>query len=91
MIKSLAADPHRDYGAREIKRVIDRYIREPLSNLIDKKLLNTGDWIVIDVSSDKKELEFSKMPGGAGLGQLPSDSLQDTYLSRNPILVKTNK
>ncbi|MBV8809458.1 MAG: ATP-dependent Clp protease ATP-binding subunit [Acidobacteriaceae bacterium] len=36
------------YGARHLKRAIERLIVHPLSNLIGTNQVNTGDWIEID-------------------------------------------
>ena len=48
-----------EYGARELKRVMERYIAEPISNLIGSLQLITGDCLT--VSSDGKELTFEKV------------------------------
>ena len=44
------------YGARHLKRAIERLLVQPLSNLIASQQIRGGDWLQVDVA-----------PGGLGL------------------------
>jgi ATP-dependent Clp protease ATP-binding subunit ClpB len=52
------------YGARHLKRAIERLLVQPLSNLIATDQIRTGDWIRIDFSSDAGQLVFLKEAEG---------------------------
>ncbi len=47
------------YGARHLKRAIERLLVHPLSNLIASSQVNTGDWIQIDFDTERKCLMFT--------------------------------
>jgi len=46
------------YGARPLKRAIQRYIEDPLSEKILLAEFSRGDEIDVDVSTDGTRLEF---------------------------------
>lgn len=48
------------YGARHLKRAIERHLVYPLSNLISTKQIDLGDNLMVDYDSSKKELTFKK-------------------------------
>jgi ATP-dependent Clp protease ATP-binding subunit ClpB len=52
------------YGARHLKRAIERLLVQPLSNLIATDQIRTGDWIRVDLNSDVGELIFLKEAEG---------------------------
>jgi ATP-dependent Clp protease ATP-binding subunit ClpB len=52
------------YGARHLKRAIERLLVQPLSNLIATDQIRTGDWIRIDFSADAAQLIFLKEAEG---------------------------
>lgn len=47
------------YGARHLKRAIERLLVHPVSNLIATNQVNTGDWIQIDFDGERKCLVFT--------------------------------
>ncbi len=47
------------YGARHLKRAIERLLVHPLSNLIATNQVNTGDWIKADFDSEHNSLIFT--------------------------------
>ncbi|MDQ2712409.1 MAG: AAA family ATPase [Acidobacteriota bacterium] len=47
------------YGARHLKRAIERLLVHPLSNLIATSQVATGDWIKADFDSERKCLLFT--------------------------------
>ncbi len=52
------------YGARHLKRAIDRLLVQPMSNLIATEQVRGGDWIRVDFDSDGKSLNFFKEAEG---------------------------
>lgn len=61
------------YGARHLKRAIERFLVYPLSNLVATEQVGLGDLVNVDLSEDTGRLVFSKRSGGA-LIQEPSES-----------------
>jgi ATP-dependent Clp protease ATP-binding subunit ClpB len=53
------------YGARHLKRAIERFLVYPLSNLVATHQVGLGDLLVVDYSSEVSKLVFSKEAGGA--------------------------
>ena len=53
------------YGARHLKRAIERYVVCPLATLLATDQVSLGDVISIDWSGSEQRLAFSKKAGGA--------------------------
>lgn len=51
------------YGARHLKRSIERFLVYPLSNLVATQQLETGDFVMVDFDKEKQGLIFSKQAG----------------------------
>ena len=51
------------YGARHLKRAIERFLVYPLSNLVATQQVETGDMVTIDYDEEQKKLLFSKQAG----------------------------
>jgi ATP-dependent Clp protease ATP-binding subunit ClpB len=62
--KTLLAEQGFDpvYGARPLKRVIQRYLQDPLATQILEGNVREGDHIIVDVSEDGQGLSFSTIP-----------------------------
>jgi ATP-dependent Clp protease ATP-binding subunit ClpA len=52
------------YGARHLKRAIERLLVHPLSNLMATKQVIAGDWIQADFDPDSRSLVFTKEAEG---------------------------
>ena len=65
------------YGARHLKRAIERFLVYPLSNLVATEQLETGDFVAIDFDDDKEKLVFSKQTGKMIVNDAPEDSFED--------------
>lgn len=52
------------YGARHLKRAIERLLVQPLSNLIATDQIRTGDWIRVEFDADRGQLMFLKEAEG---------------------------
>jgi ATP-dependent Clp protease ATP-binding subunit ClpB len=53
------------YGARHLKRAIERFLVYPLSNLVATGQIGLGDLVQVDLSNVAGKLTFSKKSGGA--------------------------
>lgn len=53
------------YGARHLKRSIERFLVYPISNLVATAQVATGDLVVIDFDDETAKLVFTKEDGGA--------------------------
>ena len=51
------------YGARHLKRAIERFLVYPLSNLVATEQVETGDLVMIDYDEDGDKLTFAKQSG----------------------------
>ncbi len=51
------------YGARHLKRSIERFLVYPLSNLVATQQVETGDLVSVDFDDEKKILTFTKQAG----------------------------
>jgi ATP-dependent Clp protease ATP-binding subunit ClpA len=56
-----------EYGARHLKRVVERLIVQPLSRLIASGQIVNGDFIQIDYGPHSRELTFSLQDEGLGV------------------------
>ena len=53
------------YGARHLKRSIERFLVYPLSNLVATDQVGLGDLVHVDLQEGQNKLVFSKRSGGA--------------------------
>ncbi|MDT7806985.1 MAG: ATP-dependent Clp protease ATP-binding subunit ClpB [Acidobacteriota bacterium] len=53
------------YGARHLKRAIERFMVYPLSNLVATDQVGLGDMVYVDFDDERSKLTFSKRSGGA--------------------------
>ena len=60
------------YGARHLKRAIERLLVHPLSNLMATNQVAAGDWIQADFDHDRKCLLFTKEAEGLELQTIAS-------------------
>jgi ATP-dependent Clp protease ATP-binding subunit ClpB len=52
------------YGARHLKRAIERYLVYPLSNLVATEQVKNGDIVSVELDKENNKLLFSKQSGG---------------------------
>jgi ATP-dependent Clp protease ATP-binding subunit ClpA len=67
------------YGARHLKRAIERFLVYPLSNLVATNQVGLGDLVNVDLNDAGNKLVFSKRSGGALIQDIPEveDELED--------------
>ncbi len=59
------------YGARHLKRAIERFLVYPLSNLVATEQVGLGDLVYVDFDAARKKLIFAKRSGGALIADVP--------------------
>ncbi len=52
------------YGARHLKRAIERLLVQPMSNLIATDQVRGGDWIRVEFDREAKSLRFAREAEG---------------------------
>jgi ATP-dependent Clp protease ATP-binding subunit ClpB len=60
------------YGARHLKRAVERFLVYPLSNLVATGQIGLGDLVHVDVDDSRNRLVFSKSSGGALIHEIAS-------------------
>ncbi len=63
------------YGARHLKRSIERFLVYPISNLVATQQIETGDLVMVDYDEAEDKLLFNKQSGG----MIVSDYDEPTY------------
>ena len=71
------------YGARHLKRSIERFLVYPLSNLVATQQIETGDFVMIDFDSEKEVLVFTKQTGKMIVSDPANDSADDEPLVKS--------
>jgi ATP-dependent Clp protease ATP-binding subunit ClpA len=65
------------YGARHLKRAIERFMVYPLSNLVATEQVGLGDLVYVDFDDSRGKLTFSKRSGGALIADAQEDEHED--------------
>ena len=64
------------YGARHLKRSIERFLVYPLSNLVATEQVETGDFVMVDFDAEKDVLMFTKQTGKMIIADMSDDRNQ---------------
>jgi ATP-dependent Clp protease ATP-binding subunit ClpA len=65
------------YGARHLKRAIERFLVYPLSNLVATEQVSNGDIVSVDFDRDNNKLLFSKESGGMIVAELSEKEVKE--------------
>jgi ATP-dependent Clp protease ATP-binding subunit ClpA len=65
------------YGARHLKRSIERFLVYPLSNLVATEQVETGDFVMVDFDADTETLTFTKQAGKMIVSDVSDDRDDD--------------
>src|SRR5688572_12155460 len=65
------------YGARHLKRAVERFLVYPLSNLVATGQIGLGDLVHVDVDGIRNKLIFSKSSGGALIHEMAQGADSD--------------
>ena len=71
------------YGARHLKRAIERFLVYPLSNLVATEQVETGDLVLIDFDADGDKLTFSKQSGKMIVSDSDDEMFEDEPQSKS--------
>jgi ATP-dependent Clp protease ATP-binding subunit ClpA len=69
------------YGARHLKRAIERFLVYPLSNLVATQQIETGDFVMVDFDEDRGALTFRKQSGKLIVNDSPEEPVDDTPIA----------
>ena len=69
------------YGARHLKRSIERFLVYPLSNLVATQQVETGDFVTIGYDPEKAALTFRKQSG-----KMIVSDVTDESIDREPLV-----
>ncbi len=65
------------YGARHLKRSVERFLVYPLSNLVATEQVETGDFVLVDFDEGTEMLTFMKQSGKMIIADSPQDDSDD--------------
>jgi len=71
------------YGARHLKRAIERFLVYPLSNLVATQQVETGDFVTIGFNEESDALTFRKHSGKMIVTDVPEDSNDEEPLVKS--------
>ena len=71
------------YGARHLKRAIERFLVYPLSNLVATQQVETGDFVMVDFDTDKGQLNFTKHSGKMIISDSTDDQSDEEPLTKS--------
>ncbi len=71
------------YGARHLKRSIERFLVYPLSNLVATQQVETGDFVMVDFDTEKKALAFTKQSGKMIVSDSTGESPDEEPLTKS--------
>ncbi len=66
------------YGARHLKRSIERFLVYPLSNLVATQQLETGDFVMVGYDAEREQLTFKKQSGKMIVADPATEKPDDT-------------
>ena len=69
------------YGARHLKRSIERFLVYPLSNLVATQQVETGDYVLVDYNPETKTLVFRKQSGKMIVSEQPEEESDEGTLA----------
>ncbi len=65
------------YGARHLKRSVERFLVYALSNLVATQQVETGDFVMVDFDSEREVLTFAKQSGKLIIADTPDENTLD--------------
>jgi len=71
------------YGARHLKRAIERHLVYPLSNLVATQQVETGDLVLVDYDGEGDKLSFRKQAGKMIIADTPEEPIDETPMAKS--------
>src|SRR5438445_3148379 len=69
------------YGARHLKRSVERFLVYSLSNLVATQQVETGDFVIVDFDDEKALLMFTKQSGKMIIADIPEETIDEEPLT----------
>src|SRR5438445_5203608 len=69
------------YGARHLKRAVERFLVYSLSNLVATQQVETGDLVMVDFDDEKDLLMFTKQSGKMIIADIPEETIDEEPLT----------
>jgi ATP-dependent Clp protease ATP-binding subunit ClpB len=73
------------FGARHLKRTIERHLVFPISNLLATKQVHLGDFLTVDASEDCSKLIFMRQEQGAVVGAAQAAASTEPMTAMVPV------
>lgn len=75
------------YGARHLKRAIERFLVYPLSNLVATEQVETGDLLMVDYDEESQALTFTKQAGKLIVADTPDreDDMDEPLINADAV------
>lgn len=67
------------YGARHLKRALERHLVQPLSNLMATAQVGLGDHILVDIDPETSKVVFLKIAEGLSLAELRRPEIDEEF------------
>ncbi|CAN5550204.1 hypothetical protein BH10ACI2_BH10ACI2_09260 [soil metagenome] len=65
------------YGARHLKRSVERFLVYALSNLVATQQVETGDYVIVDFDAERDVLTFVKQSGKMIIADVADEKIDD--------------
>lgn len=65
------------YGARHLKRSVERFLVYALSNLVATQQVETGDYLIVDFDPERDVLTFAKQSGKMIIADASDEDIDD--------------
>jgi ATP-dependent Clp protease ATP-binding subunit ClpB len=69
------------YGARHLKRSVERFLVYPLSNLVATQQVETGDFVMVDFDKEREQLTFTKQSGKMIIADVPEGPIEEEQMA----------
>ncbi|MEP6788098.1 MAG: AAA family ATPase [Acidobacteriota bacterium] len=69
------------YGARHLKRSVERFLVYALSNLVATQQVETGDFVLVDFDEEKDQLMFTKQSGKMIIADIRDETIDEEPLT----------
>jgi ATP-dependent Clp protease ATP-binding subunit ClpA len=73
------------YGARHLKRSIERFLVYPLSNLVATQQIETGDFVTIGFDEETDALTFRKQSGKMIVSDVSDDTVETPLVKSDAV------
>ena len=75
------------YGARHLRRAIDRLLVQPISNLLATEQVRRGDWVRVDADPESREIFFLRLGPGDALTEV--STADDNMIRHFPTVIRS--